>query len=89
MGRLSRSNQPLALGFMDADGDLFLGFESAAEGGDAVFDEVKAGALHDVVLGVFGGGDDFLGDTEGGADFGAGEAAIFEELEVGAGELRA
>jgi hypothetical protein len=67
-------------------GVVFFGFESGAEWSDAVFDEVEAGALHDVVLGVVGGGDDFFGDTEGGTDFGAGEFVVFEEPEIGGGE---
>src|SRR6266404_1608974 len=70
------------------DGGAFVGFEAAAEGCDAVFDEVEPGPLHDIVFVVVGGGDDLFGDTEGGADFGAGEFAILEELEVAAGELR-
>ena len=77
---------PDGLGINRLDGALFVGFETGAEGGDAIFDEVEPGALHDVVFVVVGGGDDFLGDAEGVADFGAGEFAVFEELEVGAGE---
>ncbi len=70
-------------------GDVFFGFEPGAERGDAVFDEVEAGAGHDVVFVVVGEGDDVFGNAEGGADFGAGELAVLEELEVGAGEGRA
>ena len=69
-------------------GYVFCGFEAGAERGDAVFDEVEAGALHDVVFVKVAGGDDFFGDTEGGANFCAGEFAVLEELEVGAGEAR-
>jgi hypothetical protein len=69
------------------DGDGFHGFEAGAERGDAIFDEVEASALHDVVLVVVGGGDDFFRDAEGGADFGAGEFAVFEELEIHGGEF--
>ena len=69
-------------------GGVFICFESGAERGDTVFDEVEASALHDVVFVVVGGGDDFFGDAEGGADFAAGEFAVFEELEVGGGERR-
>lgn len=42
--------------------------------------------MHDVVFVVVGGGDDLFGDTESGTNFGAGEFAIFEELEVGGGK---
>ena len=52
------------------DGDIFHGFETGTKRGDAVFNEVEASALHDVVLVVVGGGDDFFGDAERGADFG-------------------
>jgi hypothetical protein len=69
------------------DGDLFGGFEPGAERGDAIFDEVEPSTAHDVVLGVIGGGEDFFWDTECGADFGAAELAIFEELKVGRREL--
>ena len=88
MGRLSRSNQLTALGSMCVNGFLLFGFEAGAERGDAVLDKVEARALHDVVLGVVGGGDDFFGDTEGGADFCARKFAVLEELKIGAGELR-
>jgi hypothetical protein len=70
------------------DGGLFVSFEPSAERGDAVFDKVEAGALHDIVFGSIGGADDFFGDAEGGTDLGAGELTIFEELEVGGGEGR-
>ena len=66
---------------------VLFGFEPCAEGGDAVLDKVQARTLHDIVLGVVRGGDDFFGDAEGGADLSAGKFAIFEELEIGAGEL--
>ena len=75
-------------GIDGADDLLFFGFEAGAKRGDAVFNEVKASTLHDVVFVVVGGGDDFFGDTEGGADFGAREFAVFEKLEVGGGETR-
>lgn len=71
-----------------ANGLLFFGFEAGAEGGDAIFDEVQAGAAHDVVFVVVGSGDNFFGDAEGGTDFSAGKFAVFEELEVGGGEFR-
>jgi hypothetical protein len=62
--------EPAAGGWVDGfDGDVFFGFEATTEGDNAVFDEVEAGAGHDVVLGVVGGGDDFLGHAEGGANF--------------------
>lgn len=38
--------------------------------------------MHDIVFGVFGGGDDFFGDAKGGADFGAREFPVFEELQI-------
>src|SRR5205807_8815599 len=65
---------------------LFGGFEAGAERGDSIFDEVEASALHDIVFVVIGGGDDFLGDAKSGADFGAGEFAVFDELKIGAGD---
>ena len=68
------------------DGEALGGFEAGAEGSDAVFDEVQARALHDVIFVVVGGGDDFFGDAESGADFRAAEFAILEELEIGGGE---
>jgi len=68
---------------------LFLGFEPGAERGDAIFDEVETGPLHDIIFGVIGRGDDFLGHTESGADFCAEEFSIFEELKIGGGKLRA
>ena len=43
--------------------------------------------MHDVVFVVIGGGDDFLRDTERGADFAASDFAVFEELEIGGGEF--
>ena len=74
-------------GIDGVNGFLLFGFEPCAEGGDAVLDKVQARTLHDIVLGVVRGGDDFFGDAEGGADLSAGKFAIFEELEIGAGEL--
>src|ERR1044071_2599854 len=66
--------------------DVFCRFKAGAERSDAVLDEVEASAAHDVVFVMVGSGDDFFGDTEGGADFGAGEFAVFEKLKVGGGE---
>jgi len=73
-------------GIDGADSLLFFGFEPGAKWGDAIFDKIETGALHDVIFVVVGGGDDFFGDTEGGADFGARELAVFEELEIGGGK---
>ncbi len=70
------------------DGALIICFEPGAKGRGAVFDEVEAGALHDIVFVMVGGGDDFFGDAESGADFCAREFAIFEELKIGGGEAR-
>ena len=79
--------EPADSGGIDgADGLLFFGFEPGAKRGDTVFYEVESGALHDIVFVVVGGGDDFFRDTEGGADFGARELAVFEELEISGGE---
>lgn len=69
-------------------GGVFFGFKAGAQRSDTVFDEVEARAGHDVVFGVVGGGEDFFGDTEGRADFGAGEFAVFQVLEIGAGKRR-
>ena len=53
-----------------------------------MLDEIEARALHDVVLGIVSSGDDFFGDTERGANFGARKFSIFEKLQIAAGELR-
>ena len=70
------------------DGLLFFGFEPGAERGDTVLDEIETCALHDVVFIVIARGDDFFGDTEGGAYFSAREFAVFEELDIGGGDPR-
>ena len=70
-----------------ADGLLFFSFEAGTERGDTIFNEIEASAAHDVVFVVIGGSDDFFGDTESGADFGAREFAVFEELKVGRGKF--
>jgi hypothetical protein len=64
----------------------FRGFEARAKRGDAVFDEVEARALHHVVFVVVSRGDDFFGDAECSANFGATKFAVFEELHIGGGE---
>ena len=84
IGKLSTSKPAGGRGVDGSDGGgFFFGFEAGTKRGDTVFDEVEAGPGHDVLLGVVGGGDDLLEDTEGGADFGPGEFAVFEELKVG------
>jgi len=67
-------------------GGVFFGFEAGAKWRDAIFDEIEAGTLHDVVFVVVGGSDDFFGDTEGGADLRAREFAVLEELEISGGK---
>ena len=65
-----------------ADGHGFFGFETRAKRHDAVFNEVEACPLHYIVFVVVGGGDDLFGDAKGGADFGAREFSVLQELEV-------
>ena len=68
---------------------LFAGLEPAAKRGNTIFDEVQPGAAHDIVFRAVGAGDNFFGHTESGADFGTGEFAIFQELQIAAGKFRA
>jgi hypothetical protein len=73
--------------WVDGPNDAAFGsFQPGAERGDTIFDEIEAGTLHDVVFIVIGGGDDFFGDPESGADFGSGKFAVLDELEIGAGD---
>src|SRR5882672_6550068 len=81
--------EPADRGGIDSlDGDFLFSFEPGTERSDAVLDEVEAGALHDIIFGMFGGGDDFFGNAKGGADFGAREFPVFEELQISGGEAR-